>query len=315
MRSLDVKGALRRRWYLLVAGLLATGGLLAAAVSLVGPTHEIKSSVLLLPPEVAVVGYPATEAPGNPFLRLDGMDPVVSILVTQMTSKQVSDQMLAGQPGGGYQVVQDPLTDAPIIVVTATAPNDAEAKVIRDRVIEAMPGALQDLQVEASVPPKARITLTDLVVDARASTVWKGLVRILILIAGAGIVGTVMLVGAVDAIARSRADARRRRLEPTARPTTAQSRRPAGAPSPRPRDPQSRRPRDPQSRRSERPTDPPAGEDSHPPAEGDSKPRSGKRPKPRAGKGPKPPIAGDAEPVGEDPESPVGERVPRVPSG
>lgn len=209
MGSLDIKGALRRRWYLLVPALLATGGLLAAAVVLMGPTHEVKSSVLLLPPRVAVVGYPTPETPGNPFLRLDGMDPVVSVLVTKLTSEEFSHRMVAGQPGGDYEMVRDPQSQAPIIDVTASGTTDAQAETIRDRILAAMPGTLRTLQADAGVPDRARITLTDLVADPHASESWKGLIRILVLIAGAGIVGTLLLVGAVDAIARSRREAKR----------------------------------------------------------------------------------------------------------
>lgn len=210
MRSLDIRGALRRRWYLLVAGLVVTGGLVALAVNLVGPTHEIKSSVLLLPPQRSVVGYPNPEAPGNPFLRLDGMDPAVSVLVTQLTSKEVSDQMLADVPDGDYEMYEDPLSQAPIIVISATAPTDAQAELIRDRVTAALPRALTTLQVQAGVRSQARITSTDLVVDAHAVTSWRGLVRLLILVVAVGLAGTILCIGVVDAIARSRAEARRR---------------------------------------------------------------------------------------------------------
>lgn len=211
MESLDITGALRRRWYLLVAGLLATAALLTAAMS-VGPTHEARTSVLLVPPPLSVVSYPNLEATANPFLRLDGLNPAVSILVTRVSAKQVSDRLLADEPGGEYTVAQDPTTQAPILIVTATGPDDAAALRIRDKVTSAMPGELDALQRDASVPEKARITMTDLVVDEHATASWKPLMRLLIVLGALGVVGTVLFVGGVDAIARSRKDARRRRL-------------------------------------------------------------------------------------------------------
>lgn len=210
MKTLDVRGALRRRWYLLVAGVVLTGGLVALVLTRLGPTHEIKSSVLLLPPPISVVGYPNPEAPGNPFLRLDGMDPVVSVLITQLTSEQMSDQLLAGSTDGDYQVIEDPLSQAPIIVITATAKTDQEAEAILDRVTAQAPQSLESLQVDAGVLPRTRISLVDLVRDDVATVVWKGLVRMIILIVAVGLGGTLLLIGFVDAIARSRQESRRR---------------------------------------------------------------------------------------------------------
>lgn len=210
MKTLDVRGALRRRWYLLVAGLVLTGGLVALVLTRLGPTHEIKSSVLLLPPPVSVVGYPNPEAPGNPFLRLDGMDPVVSVLITQLTSERMSDQLLAGSTEGDYQVVEDPLSQAPIIVITATAKTDQEAEAILDRVTAQAPQSLESLQVDAGVLPRTRISLVDLVRDDSATVVWKGLVRLVILIVAVGLGGTLLFIGFVDAVARSRQESRRR---------------------------------------------------------------------------------------------------------
>lgn len=139
------------------------------------------------------------------------MDPAVSVLVTSLTSKEVSDQILKDTPDGDYEVYQDPLSQAPIIVVAATAATSDQAELIRDRVTDLLPTTLNSLQSEAGVRPKARITATDLVIDPRATEVWRQLIRLLILIIGGGLVGTLLFLGVVDAIARSRRESKQRR--------------------------------------------------------------------------------------------------------
>ena len=205
MRTLDIRGVLRRRWYVLVAGLLVTAALAVAAYTVVGVSREIKASALLLPPATSVVGYPDRAAPGNPFLRLDGMDPALSVLITKMASEEMSDQILSDAPETTYEIDEDPLSQAPIIVMTASGKDAAEAGRVLDRVSKQTPLTLNELQNEAGVPRDARITLLPLVRDVEITAVWGQLLRLEILIIGVGVVGTILIAGLWDAIVRSRA--------------------------------------------------------------------------------------------------------------
>ncbi len=209
MKTLDLRGTLRRRWWLLVAGLVATAALAVVAFQVVGPVHEMKSSALLVPPAVTVVGSPAPESPGNPFLRLDGIDPALSVLVTKMTSEQMSDRIVEGTKSGDYTVDEDPLSQAPIVVVTATGADSAETRAVLDRVREELPETFNQLQDQAGIRESARITLLELVSDEEPSLVWGGLIRLEIMIVGVGLVGTLLLIGLWDALARSRSSRRR----------------------------------------------------------------------------------------------------------
>lgn len=219
MRSLHMRGALRRRWYLLVAGLLVTGALAAAAFAAVGPSQEIRSSALLLPPDVSVVSFPAPESPGNPFLRLDGIDPALSVLITKMMADDTSDRMLDGTSQSDYVVAEDPLSQAPVIVATVSGKDPDEAEVVLDRISEEMPQVLDSLQADSGIRERARITLVPLVRDAEPTVVWGGLLRLLIVVIGVGLVGTLLLTGLWDAVARSRA-ARGRVPEEPGSPST-----------------------------------------------------------------------------------------------
>jgi hypothetical protein len=203
MRTLDIRGALRRRWYVLLGGALATLALAVAALVQVGPSHELRASALLLPPNVTVVSPEARES-SNPFLRLDGIDPALSVLVTKLMADEFSDRMLEGAPDTDYTVAEDPLSQAPVVVVTASGKDAAEASAVLDRVTEEMPQVLDDLQAQAGITGSARITLVPLVRDEEPQRVIGGLVRIEILLLGGGLVGTLLLVGLWDAIARSR---------------------------------------------------------------------------------------------------------------
>ncbi len=207
MRTLDLRGALRRRWYVLLVGILVTGALAVAALLKIGPAHEIRSSDLLLPPDVSVVA-PESREPANPFLRLDGIDPALSVLVTKLMADDFSASMLEGAPDTDYTVAEDPLSQAPIVVIAVTGKDSAEASMVLDRVSEEMPRVLDNLQADAGITRSARITLVPLVRDEKPSKVIGGLLRIEILLIGVGLVGTLLLAGLWDALARSRAAAR-----------------------------------------------------------------------------------------------------------
>ena len=205
MRTLDVRGVSRRRWYVLMAGLLATAALAAAAFTVIGVSREIQASALLLPPTTSIVDSPDREAPGNPLLQLDGMDPALSVLITKMASEEMSDQILSDAPETTYEIDEDPLSQAPIIVMTASGKDAAEAGRVLDRVSKQTPLTLNELQNEAGVPRDARITLLPLVRDVEITAVWGQLLRLEILIIGVGVVGTILIAGLWDAIVRSRA--------------------------------------------------------------------------------------------------------------
>ena len=207
MRSLDIRGALRRRWYVLLLGTLATLALAAAAFVRIGPAQEIRASALLLPPTVSVV-TPAPATPVNPFLRLDGIDPALDVLVTKLMADDFSERVLKGAPSTDYTVGEDPLSQAPVVVVTASGSDADEAATILDRVTREMPEVFDTLQADAGVKAAARISLVPLVRDEVPQVVYGGLVRIEILLLGAGLVGTLLLAGLWDALSRSRAAAR-----------------------------------------------------------------------------------------------------------
>lgn len=210
MRALDIRGVARRRWPMVIAGLLATAALAGAAFTLMGPSREIKASALLLPPQTSVVSFPALETPGNPFLRLDGMDPALSVLVTQMGAEEMSDRILADAPQTKYTIDGDPLSPAPIIVVTVSGKDAAEASRVLDRVMKQTPVTLKNLQKQAGIPSEARITLVPLVRDQEMTVVWNQLLRLEILIIGVGLIGTLLLAGFWDAIAHTHASRRER---------------------------------------------------------------------------------------------------------
>lgn len=204
MRTLDIRGVARRRWYVLVVGLLFTAVMAGMAFAVVGLSREIKASALLLPPATSVVSYPERESPGNPFLRLDGLDPALSVLVTKMASEEMSDRILSDAPQTTYTIGEDPLSQAPVVVVTASGKDGAEAGRVLDRVMKRTPVTLNALQEEAGVRPEARITLVPLVRDEETSVVWSRLLRLEILLIGVGVVSTLLLAGLLDAFVRAR---------------------------------------------------------------------------------------------------------------
>lgn len=239
MRTLDIRGALRRRWYVLLVGIVGTAALAAVGFVRIGASYELRSSALLLPPSVSVVA-PETREFVNPFLRLDGIDPALSVLVTKLMAEDFSDRMLSDAPSSDYTVAEDPVSRAPIIVITASSNDADEASAVLDRVVQELPTVLDDLQDEAGITPSARITLVPLVRDSEPQRVLGSLLRVEILLLGAGVVSTLLLAGLWDAIARSRSARRVAGDHPGGEAATAAAPPPAPTPTPAPKAPRAR---------------------------------------------------------------------------
>ena len=169
--------------------------------------RDNRASALLLPPDVSIVA-PESRKPGNPFLRLDGIDPALSVLVTKVMADDFSDRMLKDAPDADYTVAEDPLSQAPVVVVTASARTRRRCRRCWTGSPRRCRRSFDDLQAEAGITRSARITLVPLVRDEKPQRVIGGLMRIEILLLGGGLVATVLLAGLWDAIARSRAESR-----------------------------------------------------------------------------------------------------------
>ena len=136
----DVIRALRRRWYVLLAGLLLTFGLAYGAYSTTPPEYSARGLVLLLPSDSSV------GPGGNPFLNLSGLEQPASIVVAYFASTTAKDDIASQAPSAEFDVEIDSSTRGPVIVVTVTDKNADKALATLNYIANQIPLQLQRLQ-------------------------------------------------------------------------------------------------------------------------------------------------------------------------
>lgn len=190
----DVGASLVRRWHLTIAGLLMTAGLIAVALVFVQPTFESRASVVLLPPKSAV-------APGgNPYLELGGLAPTLDLVVASLNDQQTHQAMEAVSGSAEYTVEADSTSSGPVLLVSAQDTNPTGATAVRDALVREAPQRLSSMQSDLAIAARSQITSAILTSDDEPELVGRTQLRAAVVAAGAGLVGTVLLVSLVDGI-------------------------------------------------------------------------------------------------------------------
>jgi ElaB/YqjD/DUF883 family membrane-anchored ribosome-binding protein len=194
---------LARRWYLVLAGLLVTTGLCFFSYAAVPPTYERAASVLLLPGEQTI------PAGGNPYLYLGSLGQASDILVAAVNASSVRNDILLGHPATDISMVRDPASSGPLLSISASGQDNAAVTAVLERALTAIPKALSELQTQASVPATARITSLQLTTDPTSVLIRKNQFQAVGVVAAAGTVLTLLIVGFVDGLLLSRQRGRR----------------------------------------------------------------------------------------------------------
>lgn len=188
----DLMQGLLRRWYFVLACLLATLSVAAYFYVTTPPTYEANASVVLVPPIAQV------EEGSNPFLYMGGLEQALAVLTVRVDSPAVADPILGKNPELTYTVARDTGTAGPIVRITAEG-NTAESTLrILNDVVKAMPESMKYLQDELQVAEKVRITVMTIVQDNEAKAVTKKLQRLVLSILGAGILLTILATSLLD---------------------------------------------------------------------------------------------------------------------
>jgi len=187
--------ALKRRWYVLVLGLLATAGLLYVAWDLTPPTYIARGTELLLPPTQQV-----DEGTQNALLELSGLDAPASLVIGQLDSQAVHDQVAEFSPEAEYTVETDPSLRGPTVLVTMNDATPEQVLASLAYVLDLVPRTLSTMQANLDVPTTATVTSMRLTADTEPEVEYSATVRLLVLVAGVGAVGTVVLAVALDAL-------------------------------------------------------------------------------------------------------------------
>lgn len=193
-----IVSSLLRRWYIVLAGLIATVGLVYAAFVAVPPTYSASGTVVLLPPAESV------PKGANPLLQLGGLEQPASLVVAYVSGDVPRKAFSDAFPGDEYDVVIDPLSRGPLIVMTVKSPGQSEVMQALDAALAIIPEGLSSLQNEVGAPVDARMTSTPLVVDTEPTPIWSSTLRAVIAAAAAGLVLTLMSAVAFDRMASQR---------------------------------------------------------------------------------------------------------------
>jgi hypothetical protein len=198
MNLRDLVGALRRRWYLVVAGLLLTAAMCLGAVNLVPANYTATSSVLLLPPNNTV------GTGGNPYLSLGGLQGAVDVLGRAMMGERTVDELTGGSADDSYTLEADATTSGPLLLLSVKSLSSDGALGLVQAVLDRAPSVLHDLQVEVNAPAESMINMSVIAQDSTAQADRKTQVRALIVALGAGLALTLFLTILLDTVIRRR---------------------------------------------------------------------------------------------------------------
>lgn len=219
----DFLANMRRRWYLILIGLLLTAMASVAVYVATPATYETKASLLLLPPKSSV------GTRGNPFLYLGGLDQALDVLSTRLNAEEVTKPIAQAYPQITLEIARDASTSGPILVIDATSSNAQDTLTVVNKVVSMVPSTLGTLQDGLQIPTGSRITLMNLNIDQEPTVDLKNKLRAVVAIAALGLAGTVLFAGLIDSLLAGR---RRRRLGqlPNAEDQDAYPARPPKAP-------------------------------------------------------------------------------------
>lgn len=188
-----------RRWYVLVAGLLLTAGVIVLALRLIPITYDVKSSVLLLPPQISV-----EETGGNPFLALGGLEVVAGVLSKSLTDSDTVESIAPSDGTAEYTIQQDASVDGSVLEVTVSDRTADGAFDTLDAVLATATERLDTLQDTVAASDDSHVRMMVITNNTVAVPNSAALGRTLIVLTAACLVLTLLLAVFVDAAVRRR---------------------------------------------------------------------------------------------------------------
>lgn len=201
----DFFHVLRRRWLLVLVGLLLTVGLSGAAYGFFKPSYEITGTILLVPPPSS-----SADVSPNPYLRLGGLRQAVDVLGVALSDQTTQLELKPISKDVEFTVQADVRTTSPLLVIDVKDSSPETALRIRDILVARAPLRLEAMQEALGVSAKDRVTTIVVTLDAQAEEVGKNRLRAAVVAGCGGLVLT--LVAATLWDARRLRRRRRRRL-------------------------------------------------------------------------------------------------------
>lgn len=217
MRLAETLSVLKRRWYVVLAGLLLTATGCYYIYAQVPATYEAKGSVVLMPPSSTVGDE------GNPYLFLGGMGQALDVLTRHVNAAEIVEPVLDDYPDTSYTIEPDRDTSGSIIQVVATGSTPDATMDVLAAALQTIPVSLDAMQDELAIEDYLRIGLMTVVVDTEPTVEQKQRVQLLIFAAAGGSVGTLLFAGMLDGLVLS---LRRRKADRPSTPAEAENAEP-----------------------------------------------------------------------------------------
>jgi hypothetical protein len=209
----EISRVMRRRWYVLLPGLLLTVGLMVAVRLMVPVTFQSQSTVVLLNSQKATVAYD-----GNPFLSTQtSLTGMADSLARNLNSDGSIRDLKSRGATGTFEAKLADNAQGPLMWLTVTG-TDKAAVLSSDKILTAYAKErLTQFQEQQSVAPKAMIQMTTIVPPQNPVAQTKTRLEYLVMAGGLGLVLSLVAVFYAEARRRSRKPVR---SEEPAQPVT-----------------------------------------------------------------------------------------------
>lgn len=198
MKPADTLERLRRRWYIVLPGLVLAVAAAAGAWMTVGPEYERTGTQMLLPGSASL-----PEGETNPFFSIAGLQLPADVLVQAVSGQNALGQILAEYPGAEV-VIERAQGSAPLVKTTVTSGDEAQVTQLLELLMTRNVDTLERLQVDEGVPAASRIAVTTLTVDTTSALRQRNRM-LLAAVSGLGVAAaTLLLASLVDGLARRR---------------------------------------------------------------------------------------------------------------
>ncbi|WP_367319216.1 chain length determinant protein [Streptomyces sp. HUAS ZL42] len=199
----EIFRVMRRRWYVLLPGLLLTAGLIVAVTLLVPVSYQSQSTVVLLNSQKATLAYD-----GNPFLSTQtSLTGMADSLARNLNSDDSLRELKSRGAKGTFDAKLADNAQGPLMWLTVTG-TDKASVLASDRILTAYAKErLEQFQSEQSVAPKAMIRMTTIVPPQSPVAQTKTRLEYMVMAGGLGLVLTLVAVFYVEARRRSRTPA------------------------------------------------------------------------------------------------------------
>jgi capsular polysaccharide biosynthesis protein len=196
----EIFRVMRRRWYVLLPGLLLAAGLTVGVVLAVPVTYQSQSTVVLLNSQKATVAYD-----GNPFLSTQtSLTGMADSLARNLNSDVSIRELKSRGATGTFEAKLADNAQGPLMWLTVTGTEKSEV-LASDRILTAYAKErLTQFQQQQSVAPKAMIRMTTIVAPQNPVAQTKTRLEYMVMAGGLGLVLTLVTIFYVEARKRSR---------------------------------------------------------------------------------------------------------------